>query len=119
MAIIEENDIEPEYIVNDGMAHEDKIQILNYFPVLKVIGKRLNSFINNFKVKQYSLKELIYKKGEKPKSVYFLIRGQVNFELVIEDQLEEDGRVGAPFVVNTETVLESNYFGEEQIVFKS
>lgn len=47
--------------------------------MLKVVGKKLNSFINNFKVREYSLKELIYKKGEKPKSVYFLIRGQVTF----------------------------------------
>ena len=61
------------------MAQEDKLEILSYFPVLKVVGKKLNSFISNFKVREYSLKELIYKKGEKPKSVYFLIRGQVNF----------------------------------------
>lgn len=66
-------------MVNDGMAQEDKLEILSYFPVLKVVGKKLNSFISNFKVREYSLKELIYKKGEKPKSVYFLIRGQVNF----------------------------------------
>ena len=72
-----------ETVVHDGIAHEDKLEILNYFPVLRVIGKRLNSFINNFKLKQFSLKDLIYQGGEKPRSVYFIIRGQVSFELLL------------------------------------
>jgi hypothetical protein len=56
IAIIEETELEHESIVNDGIAQEDKLEILNYFPVLRVIGKKLNTFINNFKVKEYSLK---------------------------------------------------------------
>lgn len=86
------------------------MEILNYFPVLRVIGKRLNSFINNFKLKQFSLKELIYRRGEKPLSVYFIIRGQVSFELLLDNA---DNSVEHAHPISTETLNEASYFGEE------
>lgn len=52
---------------------------MKYFPVLTLLGKKLNNFINNFNLKQFNFKDLIYKKGEAPCSVYFVIEGEVNF----------------------------------------
>jgi CRP-like cAMP-binding protein len=75
-----------------------------------VIGKRLQSFINNFKLKHFALKDLIYSRGEKPKSVYFLIRGQVSFELVLEDEDHHDPHEHK-HPVSTETLGEASYFG--------
>jgi len=66
-------------LYNDGIGNDEKIELLNHFPVLRLMGKKLNNFINSFKLKQFSLKELIYKQGEKPKSVYFIIRGEIGF----------------------------------------
>lgn len=90
-----------ESVVHDGIAQEDKLEILSHFPVLRVIGKRLHAFINNFKLKQFSLKELIYKRGEKIRSVYFLIRGQVSFELLLEDP---DSPEHQGHLISTETL---------------
>jgi hypothetical protein len=51
-------------IYNDGFTIEDKIEILNHFPALQVLGKKLGSFINNFNIRHLSLKQLIYKRGD-------------------------------------------------------
>jgi hypothetical protein len=63
LVVLGETEHEVESMVHDGIAQEDKLEILNYFPVLRIIGKRLNAFINNFKLKQFSLKELVYRRG--------------------------------------------------------
>lgn len=93
-------------MVHDGLAQEDKLEVLSYFPVLRVIGRRLNAFINSFKLKHYSLKELLYRSGEKPRSVYFLIRGQVSFQLLLQDATSDHTHP-----LSTETVTDPSYFG--------
>lgn len=102
LVVLAETEHQVETVVHDGIAHEDKLEILNYFPVLRAIGKRLNSFINNFKLKKYSLKELIYRHGEKPRSVYFLIRGQVSFELILDSDCNDHSEHRHP--ISTETL---------------
>ena len=71
-----END---ELLHSDGLLYEEKLELINQFPVLKLVGKKLMSFVNNFKLKNFNFKDIIYKKGDKPESVYFIIEGNVSF----------------------------------------
>ena len=65
-----END---QLLHSDGLLYEEKLELINQFPVLRLVGKKLMSFVNNFKLKNFNFKDVIYKKGDKPESVYFII----------------------------------------------
>ena len=56
---------------------------LAHFPVLQLVGRRLMSFLSAFRMKKYSIKETIYKEGDTPSLVYFMVKGQVSFEVVL------------------------------------
>ena len=84
---------------------------------MRLLGKKLHNLVSNFKLKHFNFKEAIYKKGEVPQSVFFVIEGQVSFELVLVD--DEPGTNKRGVTVSTSTVLPNNYFGEEEIIFKS
>lgn len=111
---IPEINLESGLVFGDGTTLEAKAEQLNHFPVLQLMGKRLSSFISNFRLKKYSLKDIIYKNGEQPKSVYFVIKGEVCFELILEGIEGSHSQV-----LPTETVAMHNFFGEEEIIFKS
>ena len=57
-------------------------------------------------MKQYNLKEVIYEKGDIPQSVYFVIKGEVGFELQISN---EHSKKDVPLI--TETIHQPCYFG--------
>ena len=56
-----END---EVLFSDGLLFEEKLEMINYFPVLRLVGKKLFSLVNNFKIRNFNFKDVIYKKGD-------------------------------------------------------
>ena len=71
-----END---EVLFSDGLLFEEKLEMINEFPVLRLVGKKLISLVNNFKIRNFNFKDVIYKKGEEAKSIFFIIEGNVSF----------------------------------------
>jgi hypothetical protein len=47
---------EDEFIYGWGLNQEEKLELVKYFPVLKLLGKKLSNFINNFNLKQFHFK---------------------------------------------------------------
>jgi hypothetical protein len=62
-----------EFLYSDGILFEEKLEMVNYFPVLRLMGRKLLNFVNNFKLKHFNFKDLVYKKGDVPESVFFII----------------------------------------------
>jgi hypothetical protein len=111
-----------EFVFHDGITNEGKVEILNQFPVLKVLGKKVKHFIKFFTVRHFNLNEAIYRTGDAPSAIYFLIKGEVKFEYELtlaQPEAAFKGRYESPFIVSTETVGEANYFGEEEVLSKS
>jgi hypothetical protein len=69
-----------ETLFHDGINDEGKMEILYQFPVLKAFGRKIKHFIKYFSVRKFSLNQIIYKLGDQPNAVYFLIKGEVKFE---------------------------------------
>ena len=101
------------------------MELISYFPVMKLMGKKLLNFVNYFKLKNFNFKDSIYKKGDPINSVYFIIEGDVSFELQLDESKEgQENKKGRRkekegAAVSVCSVSSRSYFGEEEVLFKS
>lgn len=65
------------YAYSDGISSNDKLSLLEGFAILKTLGKRLNWFANDFKLRHFPRNHAIYQAGEHATCVCFTVSGQI------------------------------------------
>ena len=75
--------------------------------------------MNSFKLSHFKYKDVVYRRGDQPHSIFLIIEGAVSFEISLGSSKEGKQSVDRP-PKNIEicSISSRNFFGEEEIFSK-